>query len=81
MQTLLNIMEEYLDMKGLELNWKKMVIVVFRKGGKLRKDDEFRFKDDFIEINKEFVYFGVNIFGMLSIHRRLRIEYVYKLNF
>ena len=56
MQTLLNIMEEYLDMKGLELNKKKTVIVVFRKGGKLRKDDEFRFKGDFIEIEKYFIH-------------------------
>jgi len=35
-------MEEYLDIKGVELD-KNMEIVVFRKGGKLRKDDEFRF--------------------------------------
>jgi hypothetical protein len=29
MQTLLNIMEEYFDIKGLELNKKKTVIVIF----------------------------------------------------
>jgi hypothetical protein len=63
MQTLLHIIEEYLDMKGLELNKKKTVIVVFRKGGKLRKKDEFSFKGDFIEIKKQFVYFGVKFFG------------------
>jgi len=45
-------MEEYLDIKGFELDKKKAAIVVFRKGGKLRKDDEFRFKGDFIEIKK-----------------------------
>ena len=41
-------------MKGLEFNKKKRVIVVFRKGGKLRREDEFRLKVDFIEIKKEF---------------------------
>ena len=30
-------------MKGLELNKKKTVIVVFRKGGKLRKDNQFEY--------------------------------------
>ena len=50
MQTSWNIIEEYLDMKVLELNKKKTVFMVFRKGEKLRKDDEFRFKGDFIEI-------------------------------
>ena len=55
-------MEEYLDKKGLELNKKKTAIVVLRKGGKLRKYDEFRYKGDFIEIKKEFVYLGIKIF-------------------
>ena len=36
-QTLLNTMEEFLDMKRLELNQKKNIIVVVRKGEKLRK--------------------------------------------
>jgi len=48
-------MEEYLDMKGLELIKKKTVIVVVRKDEKLREEYEFRFKDDFIQIKKEFV--------------------------
>ena len=62
MRTFLNIMEEYLDKEGLELNKKKTVIVVLRKGGKFRKDDEFSFKGDLIEIKKEFVYLGVEFF-------------------
>ena len=49
-------------MKGLELNKKKTVILVFRKGGNLRKDDGFRFKDDFIKIKKEFVVFRGQVF-------------------
>ena len=44
METLLNVVEEYLDLKGLEFKKKKTVIVVFWKGGKLRKDDESRLK-------------------------------------
>ena len=79
MQTLLNVVEEYLDLKGLEFKKKKTVIVVFWKGGKLRKDDESRFKGDFIKINKEFVYLGVKFFGMVSMHRRLSIEYKWEM--
>ena len=39
-------------MKRLELNNKKTVTTVLRKGGNLRKNDQFRYKGDFIEIKK-----------------------------
>ena len=50
-------------MKGLELIKKKTVIVVVRKDEKLREEYEFRFKDDFIQIKKEFVQLGVKFLG------------------
>ena len=62
-------------MKGLELSKKKTVFAVFRKLVKLRKDYQFRYKGDFVEIEKEFVCLGVKFFEIVSMHRRLSMEY------
>jgi hypothetical protein len=59
LQMVINCIKDYYDECNLKINVTKTKIVVFRKGGKLSRDEEWRLRGEEIEIVKEIKYLGV----------------------
>lgn len=55
----LNKTAEFLDNNQLTLNLDKTKVVVFRKSGRIWKDDTFYWNRCRIEVVKHYVYFGI----------------------
>ena len=61
MKEMLRRFKRYIERKGLELNVKKYKMIEFRKGGGRRKNVEFTWGGDKIEIVREINYLGYKL--------------------
>jgi Reverse transcriptase (RNA-dependent DNA polymerase). len=70
LQAGLKDLESYCKKWGLILNTEKTKIVVFRKGGKLSKEDKWEFKGNNIEVVPSFRYLGCHLSsgGSVKLH-------------
>ena len=59
LQRQLQELEDYTDRNKMAVNIAKTKIVIFRRGGRLRKADQFTYKGKKVEIVNQFVYLGV----------------------
>ena len=59
LQKRLDILYEYCQRWKLTVNAKKSKIIVFRKGGRLPQNLEFKYGDNVIEIVNKFTYLGI----------------------
>ena len=59
LQKSLDVLEEYCDRWRLTVNTSKTKILIFRKGGRLSGDLQFKYKGNAIEIVKKFCYLGI----------------------
>ena len=57
----LNILKNWSDDNGMTVNVDKTKIMKFRRGGKLSKDDVFRYDDQVIDIVSSFEYLGITV--------------------
>jgi hypothetical protein len=55
----INYIKDYSDEWSLKINVTKTKIVVFKKGGKLSRDEKWRLEGEEIETVKEIKYLGV----------------------
>lgn len=58
LRRMLRGLEKYVMVNKLEVNTDKMKIMVFRKGGKLRESEKWKFRDKDIEVVNKFKYLG-----------------------
>ena len=50
--------ERYAKENGMEVNTKKTKVIVCRNGGKLRKEDRWKYKGEELGVVKEYKYLG-----------------------
>jgi hypothetical protein len=72
LQKMINKLEEYCNLWNLQVNLSKSKIMVFRKAGKLSKDDQFFFNSEIIEIVNVFTYLGMKFTPGLAITEHLK---------
>lgn len=58
-QNKLLVLEKYCDYERLEVNLSKSKIIKFRKSGRAKKERKVNYKDEFLEVVKQYTYFGV----------------------
>ncbi|KAI5715718.1 hypothetical protein M8J77_021397 [Diaphorina citri] len=59
LQRKINALREYCCDNDLKINTQKTKVVVFRKSGRLSKDDKFTYEGEELEVVRDFVYLGV----------------------
>lgn len=59
LQDKLNTLKEYLTLNGLEINTSKTKIVIFKKGGRTKREAMVRCGDEIIQVVNEYQYLGV----------------------
>lgn len=59
MQTMVNRIEKYCDKWNLEVNLEKSEMMVFRRGGRLSKEEKWIFKGEPIRTVSEYCYLGI----------------------
>lgn len=60
LQTMLNDLAKYCDKNKMIVNAKKTKIMVFRKGGRIKKGEKWTYKGQSVEVVKNFKYLGYN---------------------
>ena len=58
LQKVLDDLERYAKENGMEVNTQKTKVMVYRNGGKLRKEDKWKYKGEELEVVKEYKYLG-----------------------
>ena len=58
LQKMLEDLERYAKENGMEVNTKQTKVIVCRNGGKLRKEDRWKYKGEELEVVKEYKYLG-----------------------
>lgn len=81
LQQMIKILERYNGRNKLELNAKKSKIMIFRKGGRLSKEEKFHYKGEEIEIVNKFKYLGFwfSTKNSAAEHKRRQAEKVQKI--
>ncbi len=59
MQEILNVLSRYLRRKGLELNYGKSKMQIFKKGGKRARTEKWTWEGEELQVVKMFKYLGV----------------------
>ena len=73
LQTGLDILKDYCDKWKLTVNTNKTKIMIFRKGGTLRRILNFEYNGENIEIVKKFTYLGVLLRQEVPFPKRMRL--------
>lgn len=58
LQKKINALRDYCSLNLLQVNIQKTKVIVFRRGGKLSKHDNFFYDDSRLEIVKKYTYLG-----------------------
>lgn len=71
LQRMINRLEKYCLLWKLIINLEKSKIMVFRNGGKLARNERWRFAGEEIEVVKSYKYLGVQLSNNFSFHKHL----------
>lgn len=71
MQNMIAKLENYCDMWDMEVNLAKSEMIVFRKGGRLSKEENFMYKGQQVNIVNEYCYLGVTLTPKMSFTKHL----------
>lgn len=66
LQDMINNLEMYCERWNLIVNLSKSKIMVFRKGGRLKNSENWRFKGEAVEVVRSYKYLGVTLTPKLS---------------
>lgn len=66
LQSMINRLEEYCENWNMELNLNKSEIMIFRKGGRLARDEKWNYKGETVRIVSEYCYLGFILTPKLS---------------
>lgn len=74
LENMINNLENYCNMWGMEVNLSKSQIMIFRKGGKMSVNESWKFNGEQFEIVKDYKYLGLTLTPKMSYIKHINLK-------